>query len=81
MRKDVGLFEAKTHLSALIDRVERGEEIIITKHGTPAAMLVPTSKRRRKHPKEVGNRLRAARKGVRLGRLSIRALIEEGRRF
>jgi prevent-host-death family protein len=37
----VGAFEAKTHLSSLLDRVERGEEIVITKHGRPVARLVP----------------------------------------
>ena len=35
------LFEAKTHLPQLLERVSRGEEILITKHGQPVAMLVP----------------------------------------
>jgi prevent-host-death family protein len=39
--KTVGAFEAKTHLSALLDDVAKGERITITKHGCPAAMLVP----------------------------------------
>ena len=37
----IGAFEAKTKLSELLDRVERGEEIVITRHGKPAARLVP----------------------------------------
>jgi prevent-host-death family protein len=37
----VGAFEAKTKLSELLDRVQRGEEIVITRHGKPAARLVP----------------------------------------
>jgi prevent-host-death family protein len=37
----VGAFEAKTHLSALLDRAEKGETITITKHGRPVARLVP----------------------------------------
>ena len=37
----VGLFEAKTHLSELIARAERGEEVIITRHKKPVAKLVP----------------------------------------
>ena len=37
----VGAFEAKTHLAELLDRVSRGETIIITRHGVPAARLVP----------------------------------------
>lgn len=38
---EVGVFDAKTNLSALIERVERGESIVITRHGAPVAKLVP----------------------------------------
>ena len=41
----IGAFEAKNTLGALLDRVERGEEIIITRHGKPVARLVPTVRR------------------------------------
>ena len=37
----IGAFEAKTKLSELLDRVERGEEIVITRRGKPAARLIP----------------------------------------
>ena len=40
---EVGAFEAKNMLSALLDRVERGEEIVITRHGKPIARLVPNT--------------------------------------
>lgn len=40
---EVGAFEAKNTLSALLDRVEHGEEIVITRHGKPVARLVPNS--------------------------------------
>ena len=39
--ESIGLFEAKTHLSELIARAERGEEVIITRHHTPVAKLGP----------------------------------------
>lgn len=39
----VGLFEAKTHLSELIARAERGEEVVITRHNKPVAKIVPIS--------------------------------------
>lgn len=39
----VGAFEAKTHFSALLDKVEKGEQIVITKHGRMVAKLVPAS--------------------------------------
>ncbi len=38
---EIGSFEAKNKLSALLERAERGEEIIITRRGTPVARLVP----------------------------------------
>lgn len=37
----IGAFEAKNTLGALLDRVERGEEIVITRHGKPVARLTP----------------------------------------
>ena len=41
----VGAYEAKTHLSELLEKVEAGEEITITKHGSPVAKLVPVKKK------------------------------------
>lgn len=41
MSMSVGAFEAKTHLSALLQKVEKGEVVTITKHGRPVARLVP----------------------------------------
>jgi prevent-host-death family protein len=41
----VGAFEAKNTLGTLLDRVERGEEIVITRHGRPVARLVPNTER------------------------------------
>jgi prevent-host-death family protein len=43
----VGLFEAKTHLSELIARAERGEEVVITRHNKPVAKLVPVQRKTR----------------------------------
>ena len=37
----VGAFEAKNTLGSLLDRVEKGEEIVITRHGKPVARLTP----------------------------------------
>jgi len=41
----VGTFEAKTKLSELLDRVEKGEEIVITRRGKEIARIVPASVR------------------------------------
>ena len=42
---EIGAFDAKNTLGSLLDRVERGEEIIITRHGKPVARLVPNAGR------------------------------------
>ena len=44
MVQSIGLFEAKTHLSELIARAERGEVVVITRHNKPVAKLVPIGK-------------------------------------
>src|SRR5437667_76446 len=41
----VGAYEAKTHFSELLERVETGEELTITRHGTPIARLVPARRK------------------------------------
>ena len=46
----VTVHEAKTHLSRLLERVERGEEIVIARAGTPVAKLVPINDVRRRRP-------------------------------
>ena len=42
---EIGAFDAKNKLGMLLDRVENGEEIIITRHGKPVARLVPNATR------------------------------------
>jgi prevent-host-death family protein len=76
----VGAFEAKTHLSQLLERVSRGERITIEKHGVPVAVLQPVDATRVKPAGEVISELRQFRKGRRLEGVSLRALAEEGRR-
>lgn len=39
--ESIGAFEARTHLSKLLDRAARGESVTITRHGKPVALLVP----------------------------------------
>jgi prevent-host-death family protein len=78
----VGSFEAKTHLPQLLERVARGEKILITRHGKPAAMLVPAPPEPEQDVTEVIAAMKALRRGNVLGEgPSIRDLIEEGRRY
>lgn len=81
--QSIGSFEAKTHLSQLLERVSQGEEFTITKHGKPVARLIPVSAARPEPDvRRVIEELKAFSKGNALGEgVSIRDLIEEGRRF
>jgi prevent-host-death family protein len=72
--KKIGVFDAKTHLSELIDG---GEPVTITKHGKPVAMLTPV----RSDPRDVIARIRAMRvAGTSLSSADIVAATRAGRR-
>ncbi len=58
--KEIGILEAKTHLSALLNEVEDGVEIVITRHGKPVARLVSASVRSRPGP-EIADSFREVR--------------------
>ena len=78
--RKVGAFEAKTKFSELLDRVERGEEIIITRHGKPVARIVPHERRRNEEEiRKAIEDIRRLRREVSLGGLDWRELRDEGR--
>ncbi|HVP51930.1 MAG TPA: type II toxin-antitoxin system prevent-host-death family antitoxin [Terriglobales bacterium] len=79
--KTVGAFEAKTHLNKLLERVSKGETIRITRRGVPVARLVPDNQDQKKDLQKIGREIREMRKGIRLNGLTIRELIDEGRRY
>jgi len=82
--RHVGTFEAKNRLSALLDMVEAGEEVTITRNGKPVAKLIPAAK-----PRDIDKAGKAARAILELRKevkpdpegLTIRDYIEMGRRF
>jgi prevent-host-death family protein len=76
----IGAFEAKTHLSALLERVAAGEEVVITKHGKPIARLTGASDIDQPRRDEAFAKLKALRGGTTLGGLSWKDLRDEGRR-
>jgi prevent-host-death family protein len=78
--KVIGTFAAKTHLSALLDEVAGGAEIVITKRGVAIARLVPAGAPRRAAAGDAIVRARAFAKGQTLGRLSWKKLRDEGKR-
>jgi prevent-host-death family protein len=78
--KEIGTFEAKTHLSALLDEVARGAEIVITKRGVAVARLVPASSPRRSDAGDTIARAKAFAKGQTLGRVRWKTLRDAGKR-
>jgi prevent-host-death family protein len=74
----VGIYEARNKLSELLDRVEAGETIAITRHGKQIALLAPIH-RDRSSARQAIDRLRQVRKGSRLDGLKARDLRDEGR--
>jgi prevent-host-death family protein len=78
----VGSFEAKTHLPELLDRAFHGEQILVTRHGRPVALLGPPPAEEKKDVRQVVEEMleyRTQQKRT-LGNISVRELIEEGRR-
>jgi prevent-host-death family protein len=76
----VGAYEAKTHLPKLLERVLKGERITITKHGVPVAVLQPPDPTKKVDTKSIILEMRKFRDKHSLGGISIRDMIEEGRR-
>ena len=82
MSSEIGAYEAKTHLPALLERVAQGERFTITRHGRPVARLLPIERtgpdRRREAIKRL-KRLKRFREGQTLD-VPVKELISEGRR-
>lgn len=80
----IGAFQAKTHLSSLLDRVEKGETITITRHGDPVAMLIPVEEPKKKMThEEIVEGFRKLRSMVKPDPegMTIREMIDAGRRY
>lgn len=77
----VGVYEAKAHLSKLIEAVEDGESITITKHGVPVATLSPAGDERKPSPQDAVEAMLdfQRRNHITTGGMSIKQMIEEGR--
>ena len=78
---EIGDFEAKRHLLRLLERVRKGERFMITKHGNSMAELIPFRKRDREKIRAAIEDLKAFQKAHSLGGLSVREMIEDGRKF
>jgi len=80
--REFGSFEAKNKLAELLDAVEQGEEIMITRRGKPVAKLVrPDSGGDTTKAVEAAKRVMRIREGITLGKdVTIRQLIDDGRK-
>jgi prevent-host-death family protein len=77
---EIGAFEARNRLGSLLDRVEHGEEIVITRRGRPVARLVPAGGAHdRAKARAAAGRIIARSRGIRLGGIGLRELIDAGR--
>ncbi len=81
----VSAFEAKTRFGELLDRVSKGEEVVITRHDKPIARMVPEGASRLDEVLRAGAGLRELqqrilrRSKVKLSNREVRSAIEEGR--
>jgi prevent-host-death family protein len=78
--REIAAFEAKNKLGTLLDWVENGEEVLITRRGKAVARLVPAEPGfDRAKARRAADGILEARRGVTLGGLKIKDLVNEGR--
>jgi antitoxin (DNA-binding transcriptional repressor) of toxin-antitoxin stability system len=80
----MGFYQARTHLSEVLDRVEKGKTILITRRGKPVALIGPPPRENQQNVSQIVEKMLAFRnrEGPTLGRqITLRKLIDEGRRF
>jgi prevent-host-death family protein len=81
LSNNIGAYDAKTHFSELLERVEEGEEVTITKHGSPVARMVPVRRVTTAVQRRAAiDAMRKLSKQNTLGKLRVKDLIAEGRR-
>lgn len=82
--ESIGIYEAKSRLSELVERAEAGREVVITRHGKPVAKLVPAAPGKGIDRAALFRDIKALRRSIRLKKpLSLREIreaIESGRR-
>ena len=80
--RDIRASEAKTHLPAILDEVERGETVRITRRGRPIARIVPETDRRQAEVDEAVANIRAL--GRRTGKITLKEILSfrhEGHKY
>ncbi|WP_456371192.1 type II toxin-antitoxin system Phd/YefM family antitoxin [Thermodesulfatator atlanticus] len=75
----IGVYEARTRFSEILDRVAQGERFVITRRGIPVAVIEPVSPQKKRKIEEVIAEIKRFRRKHKLSKLDIKELIEEGR--
>jgi len=76
----IGVYEAKTQFPALLRKVQKGEQVLVTRHGVPLARIIPSGEHAQLPVKEVIGEIRKLRKGKKLSGITIRQFVEAGRK-
>ena len=77
---EIGVYEAKTHLAQLLERVRKGERFVITKHGKPVAQLTAVAERDDEAVRGTLARLREGREALARRGVRLQDLLKEGER-
>jgi len=75
---EIGAYEAKTHLPKLLERVQKGERFIITRHGRPVAELTPIADRDSVRIRKAIGELRAIRNGFARRGVDLKSVLRPG---
>ena len=75
----VGAYQAKTKFSELVERVQKGERITITRYGKPVAVLIPVEPAPSSPVGEIIQEIKSLRKQNSLGDLDLKSMMKEGR--
>ena len=78
--KKIDVYDARSRLSDLIERVEAGEQVVLTRHGRPVVRRLAASEGEREPHSATVARIKALRKALDIRGVDIGALIREGRR-
>jgi prevent-host-death family protein len=75
----VGIYEARTRLSELIEKVGKGEEVTVTRHGVPVARIIPVDGEKKLAVRDAIEAMKKFGRGKSLRGLSLKKMIREGR--
>lgn len=75
---EIGAYDAKTHLSKLLEQVEKGQRFVITKHGRPVAELIPVVRPDAERARKAIDALRGLRRRLERRGVSLRSLLAKG---